>query len=45
MKKDFTFWLGKEAETIEPNFDEMLIENQFWTAVFVPEIDSTDIDE
>ena len=41
--KDFTFWLGEEAETVEPDFDEMLIENQFWTAHFV--LDTSEIDE
>lgn len=41
----WTFWLGKEAEDVEPDIGEMLIENQFWTAVFVPEVDSTECDE
>lgn len=37
--RDYYFWLGDEAEAAAC---ELVIDNQFWTAAFVPEIDLTD---
>jgi hypothetical protein len=46
---DLVFWLGADAEAAAaeavgraPEWDGCLIENQFFTALFVPEIDFTD---
>jgi Holliday junction resolvase-like predicted endonuclease len=45
MDLDLTFWRGADAETaaaeVLAEMGGSLIENQFFTALFVPEIDLT----
>ena len=36
------FWLGNEADEAACDPAAIIIENQFWTALFVPEVDLTD---